>query len=63
MILRRKYVGKNHSLGYRTGKKYWLITKDFRDERGKFYPITVCRIGGGGLCPYSSVDAFNQYWV
>jgi hypothetical protein len=55
--MRATFVGRDRSLGYRTGCTYDLITSS-SDK----YPIIVRRSNGRGYCPYSSEAAFRRNW-
>lgn len=58
--MRARYIGTDGSLGYRTGKAYYL-----RVARAPLSstPITVRRRLGFGLCPYASEAAFRRNWA
>lgn len=60
---RWRFIGRDGSMGYRTGRKYHL---GFIWSEGQ--GMTICRLGiwgilhGKGYTPYSSQDAFLKNW-
>ncbi len=52
------FIGKDGSLGYRSGERYELIIKE-----GGRYPISITRADGDGFCGYGSWDAFRANWI
>lgn len=56
---RMRFVGEDGSLGYRTGRTYYLrITRAPLSST----PVTIRRRSGFGLCPYASEEAFRANW-
>lgn len=53
----KRFIGKDGSLGYRTGQIYRLIERPYKN-----YPIAISQPDGSGLCPYSSLESFNKNW-
>jgi hypothetical protein len=51
-VLVARFKGKN-SLGYEKGKEYALKFKD---------KLTISRMNGMGVCPYTSLKAFFKNW-
>ena len=55
---RYKFIGKDGSLGYRTGKIYWLIVNVYFDGYVQMSPLNPRR----NPCPYSNIDLFKANW-
>ena len=60
-----RFIGKN-SLGYENGKTYKLVIGDkhsLLNPKFSDCPIVIERVGGGGLCPYTSLETFMDNWT
>jgi len=59
------FIGED-SLGYEKGKTYELVLNGDRSHLNPKYkdsPVVIERVGGGGLCAYSSWEKFMENWA
>lgn len=63
MKLRGKYIGRDGSMGFRTGQTYKIrteLTKIYKDKK----KIDVIMLRSGKLfCPYDSVESILENWI
>lgn len=55
-MIKAKFMGKDKSMGFRTGKIYYLKSK-CKDNN-----IIVSTIDNNLWCPYSSIESFLDNW-
>ena len=71
MIIKAKFIGANGSLGYIHGKQYHLTIKENKPgvldalAYNLFLEgtISIKRLEGGGVCPYTSLETFLDNWT
>lgn len=62
MVLRGVYIGRDGSMGFRTGQKYEINTELTKICKNK-KKIDVIMLRSGKLfCPYDSVESILENW-
>ena len=63
MVLRGVYIGRDGSMGFRTGQTHEIsteLTKIYRDKK----KVDVIMVRSGKLfCPYDSVESILENWI
>jgi hypothetical protein len=58
MVGRFIFKGENGSMGYITGKTYWLEVQEYDDRYVQMFPINPLRKS----CPYQNINLFHENW-
>ena len=61
MIITAKFIGKS-SLGYETGKEYWLKVANFGYATDVAI-MSIRRMDNTGVCPYHTLSTFLDNWT
>lgn len=58
LFSRCRFIGEHGSMGYETGKVYWLNIEKYFDGYVQIFPLNPFR----KACPYSNINTFHANW-